>query len=364
MDHWFDTLSRSLGSHALTRRTVFSWSSRLGLAAGLGAFGRPSSSASAAPVAAVPATVGSVAAAPAAAASTCIVNDSYGVLKAVVTASSADAANPLTLTHTFIAEVGSGAAHSTLTITPGSATTVAPDDVVVRMAASTFSDQRGNAYTTLGKRFTGATARRAQFSTDGHSVEGIVDGRPTEPTPLAGDLRGIRFKDGGPLKPLTDTGPSGSTQGMQQAVGALLAQSRGQLGACTPDPKASHETSTCTQCQLTCRQSFIQCSMSAMQSSLAAGALAPGAYLGAASATCDRALQQCMQTCKSSGACCPDFCKGDAACCRSAWGCCPPTSTSPRTLSKAWPTCPRCGSPPWPAVKPSVTRSSPTRPGR
>jgi hypothetical protein len=351
MDHWFDTLTRNLNRQPLTRRTMISWTTKLGLAAGVGLLGRNTTIASAAPFA------GPVAA-PLLASSTCTVEDSYGVLKAVVTTASGDPTTPLMLTHTFIAEVGSGTSSSTLTVTPGPTTPVRREDLVLRFTMSTLANKRGHASAAFGRRYTGGDAQVGSFATDGRTLEGHVDGRATEPAPLGTDVKGLRFRDGQAHRPL-------QAPAIQQSVSALLAQSRGKLGSCSPDPKASPAVGTCSKCQLTCRQSWVDCSVSAAQSSLAAGTLAAGAYLGAASATCDAALQTCLSTCKSSGACCPDFCKGDAACCQSAWGCCPPSSGSTRPWSKAWPTCPRCGTPPWPAAaKPSAPRTTPVRPGR
>lgn len=356
MDHWFDTLTRNLNRQPLTRRTMISWTTKLGLAAGVGLLGRNTTVVEAAPVAAAPLAAVPLAAAPLAA-STCTVTDSYGMLKTVVTTASGDPATPLMLTHTFIAEVGSGTSSSTLLVTPGPTTPVRREDVVLRFTAATLANKRGHASTMFGKRYTGGDARGGSFETDGRTLEGQVDGRATEPAPLGSDVKGVRFKDGQTHRPL-------QAPTIQQSVTALLAQSRRQLGACSPDSKASPAVSTCSKCQLTCRQSWVDCSVSAAQSSLAAGTLAAGAYLGTASATCDAALQSCLATCKSSGACCPDFCKGDAACCQSAWGCCPPSSGSTRPWSKAWPTCPRCGTPPWPAAaKPSAPRTPPARPG-
>jgi hypothetical protein len=351
MDHWFDTLTRNLGRQPLDRRTMLSWSTRLAVAAGLGLLGRNTTPAQAAPAAAAPAV----------ASSACTVEDSYGVLKTVVTATSGDPAAPLTLTHTFISEVGSGSASASLSISPGTGGHVAPDDVVLRHWSLSHANQRSVAGTTLGRRYTGAAARGAYFETDGRTIQGAVDGRATTTIPLGTDTRGIGFKDGQPLKPLSDGAQA--TQA-QQAVAALLAAAKTQFDTCAPDPTSSKVVSTCSSCQLTCRQTWVDCSMSAAQASLAAGALAAGAYLTAASATCDRALQTCQSTCKSSGACCPDFCKGDAACCQSAWGCCPPSGTSQKQWSNAWPICPRCGTPPWPAVaKASPPQTTPVKQG-
>jgi hypothetical protein len=361
MDHWFDTLTRNLNRQPLTRRTMLSWTSKLGVAAGVGLLGRTTTTVGAAPVAAPEAAP---ALAPAFAPSACTVEDSYGVLKTIVTASSGDPATPLTLSHTFIAEAGSGSAFSTLTITPGQVTPVKREDLVLRFTSSTLANKRGHASTSFGRRYTGGDVRGGAFNTDGRTVQGNVDGRETVEAPLGTDHRGFRFKDGQASRPLAEGAQATQSQAVQQAVSALLTQSRSLLATCAPDSKASREVSTCTSCQLTCRQTWVQCSLAATQASLAAGALAPGAYLGAASATCDGALQSCVQTCKSSGACCPDYCKGNTECCQSAWGCCPPSSASVKPWSKAWPTCPRCGTPPWPAAaKPGAPRTTTVRPG-
>jgi hypothetical protein len=165
--------------------------------------------------------------------------------------------------------------------------------------------------------------------------------------------------------PWTEAPPAPGEQsglsGVQLAVNALLTHATTRLGACGPDPTASRETTRCTYCQLSCRDAWVRCSLQSVQSSLGAGPLAPVSYLGTATTTCDVALQQCFRSCKGSGACCPDHCQGDQTCCQTAWGCCPPSPHSTRTWSRSWPTCPRCGTPPWPVTR-AVTGPHPSPP--
>jgi hypothetical protein len=268
------------------------------------------------------------------------------LLKAVFTTSAGAAAAQLTYTHTFLAEVGSGASSSTMSVTSG---TSSPDDVepIMQVATTSSASQASTAFATFSEAYAGAGARWSQFSTDGRTVAGAVDGRGTEPSAVGSDVRVTKFKDGRPLAAFT-AGAGG------QAVAALVQQIKSQAGTCTPDAKAPAVLSRCTQCQLDCRAAYVPCSVAAVQSSLVHGGLAPSAYLSVANATCDSALQRCLQTCKSSGACCPDYCKGDAECCKSSWGCCPPSATADQSLSRAWPTCPRCGTPPWPTAQTST----------
>src|SRR5688500_1259075 len=104
MDHWFDDLTRTLSSGALSRRTMISWAARLGVAtAGAAILGRePAVARADGAVIAPGATV--VRAAPAA--TTCAVQDTYGVLTSIVSASVAasGSAPALSMTHRFIAE--------------------------------------------------------------------------------------------------------------------------------------------------------------------------------------------------------------------------------------------------------------------
>jgi hypothetical protein len=346
-DHWFDDLARRVAGHSLSRRSMLAWTARLGLTVvgaglvgrGSGIAGRDAGSADA------------VSAGPLAAPATCTVSDTYGVLNVTATASSTDPAAPMTFTHAFYAEVGSGYTMSTLTVTPGGAPGSArDDDVLVRLSTSSQADHVGTARATFGPRLTGAGVSHAQFSTDGRSGAGAVDGRGVTPVAVGTTVRAPGSADAG----------SGFVPSVQQGVTGLLRAVQTQPDGCAPDPTSSQPVATCTRCQLTCRGAWFDCSVGAVQSSLAAGVSAPSAYLGAASQTCDTALQQCMSTCKSGGACCPDFCQGDAACCQSAWGCCPPSPHSQQPWSQVWPTCPRCGTPPWPSSAPQSIDAGPT----
>ena len=326
MEHWFDDLTRRLARQPVDRRRMMSWSAKLGVAAaGFALLGRTPPAARAAP-------------ARAPAASTCTVEDSYGVLKAVVTTQSAGSSPPLTYTHTFVAEVGSGNVFSTVTVAQGSAPQVASDaSVILRMTTTSLRDRAGSASATFGPLYTGAGVRRAAFTTDGSTVSGVVDGRAVGAVPIGTDVRGSSLVENG----LAADSTSPLVPAVQRDVSALLQTVATQPSGCGTDPNATAVVSTCTRCQLDCREAWFTCSVGATQASLASGVLLSGAYLHTASTTCDAALQQCLQSCKSSGACCPDFCNGDPTCCASAWGCCPPSSHSRRVWSRAWPTCPR-----------------------
>jgi hypothetical protein len=321
---------------------LFSWGAKLGLAVmGAGLGGRSADSAEAAP------------AGQSTTPTACTVTDSYGVLRAVATSASVGLNPPLTFTHLFYAEVGSGVTTSTISITPGSSTTTtSAAEPVLRMSASASPSRVANAVATFGAAYTGAGVRRSAFSTDGKSISGTVDGQATQAVPLGSDVRNARISAVG--RPASAASAQAATPAAQ-AIGSLLQSVQAQPSTCGVDTRATAPVSSCTRCQLTCREAFFTCSINATQASLAAGILAPGGYLSATSGTCDAALQQCFASCKSSGTCCPDYCQGDAACCSSTWGCCPPSSHSQRTWSRSWPTCPRCGTPPWPAAQKSVT---------
>jgi hypothetical protein len=227
------------------------------------------------------------------------------------------------------------------------------DEPIVQVSTTSAASRTSTAFASFAAAYAGSDARWSQFGTDGQTVKGAVDGRPTEPASIGADVRTTKFKGGQaiaiPAAPGQD--PTGVTR---QAVRTLMQQIRSEAGSCVADPKAPKEIATCTTCQLTCRAAYVPCSVSAIHASLELGGLAPTSYLAVASATCDNALQRCLQTCKSSGACCPDFCKGDAACCRSSWGCCPP-SVSGDSSAPTWPTCTRCGTPPWAAAPAATT---------
>lgn len=405
MDHWFDGLTRKVGRKPLSRRSMFSWTAKLGLAvAGTSLAGhltspplakansllRTGTASSADAVPSLPAG-----AQPrmnsAASASGCQVEDTYGVYQSVAT-TAVDGTTPLTLTHRFLAEVGSGATSAVLTIVPGVMKNATPRvEPVLRMVVSSHPNRVASADATFGPLYTGASRRTSSFFTDGRTLKGIVDGRAAEPAQLGSDPRSIRFTDGQPADaasptptppatapspetpdgggsprsaariqgtpqpganerratPAAPAGPAAaSAAAMQRAVSNLMQQARSSLGTCAVTT-SNPATTRCTHCQTSCRDAWLQCSVAAIQSSLAAGTLAPTAYLTSASATCDAHLQQCFTTCKSSGGCCPDYCNGDAGCCQSAWGCCPPSPTRSQQWSAAWPTCPRCGTPPW-----------------
>ena len=388
MEHWFDTLTRNVARQPRTRRSALGWAARLGIAAtGVGLLGRfvPEAQASdmvAGAEAGVQSGVQTLAAAPVA--SSCSVEDTYGVLQSHFV-TSATGVVPMTLTHSFIAEVGSGMTSSLLTIVPGAIAGATPRvDATMRMSVSTAPSRAASADAFFAAQFTGTTPRRVAFATDGQTLKGTVDGKSTAPAALGTDANNLRFPDG---KPVIDSsaapvGPSPSSptttpqrrtqngtnengsgneqrispptgelspaqvQAVQRAMSGLLRQAAQEATTCASRANSADPTARCTTCQLSCRSAWVSCSVSATQASLAAGALAPSVYLAAASGTCDSALQQCFRTCKSSGACCPSHCNGDANCCQSAWGCCRPgqASTS-QTWSKAWPTCPRCGPP-------------------
>ena len=402
MEHWFDSLTRRLADQTVDRRTMFSWTAKLGLAAGIGLLGRGSAIASAAPTTAQSGT------------STCTVDDTYGVLRSVVTTSVSSPKNPLTITHQFYAEVGTDYSTSILTVMPASVT--APKsaaDVLVRLATTSTTKGGRSADAAFGPLYTGAGVRRASFRTDGRTLEGAIDAREIKPVPLGTPPKSLTFRDGqqpgldfdesrtrrvGPpapsqpnsrpensptptpsvrIAPWPNGNPSNAATSsptvapvspadsrrpteIEQAVKTALGSSRPKLSSCEPSPTLPPALATCTRCQLTCREAWLTCSLQAAESSLAAGPLAPLAYLNAAAATCDDALQQCFQTCKQSGACCPDYCKGNADCCASSWGCGPPSPYSRRAWSRAWPTCPRCGPPPWSeATAPMKRQTSP-----
>jgi hypothetical protein len=363
MGHWFDDLTRKTAKQFVSRRSMLSWTAKLGVAAaGAGLLGRTPLVASAAPAEpsatawAAPGTP----VVPTIPAGTCVVDDSYGVLRTVVTTSSDT--SKMTLTHTFMAEVASGNTFSSLIVK-------SPDDIVLRMVTSSLGTGPGRAHAIYGPAYTGAQARQTDFATDGKSLEGSVDGRALELATLGADFRTLKYKDGKPGNPET----SGAA-GVQQAVDAILLQARSQLASCVADKVTPRVVATCTECQLGCREAWLKCSVASSQSSLACGAHGPSCYLASANATCDAVLRRCFSGCKSSGACCPDFCKGEAGCCQSAWGCCPPAPDAVRPpaakgkgraapvlvaraqkdWSTAWPTCPRCG--------PPVTASAPTNP--
>jgi hypothetical protein len=356
VEHWFDTFTRGLGSRRLTRRGALGLWLKLCLAATMSLLARAVSSRSGGVASAAPAATALAASTP-----TCTVDDSYGVLTSVATATSSDPAMPLSLTHTFIAEVGSGTTHATLIVTPGAtpSTVTTSANSIVRMTTTSLPNRLSQASTRLGAAFTGDGVRTAGFSTDGVTVRGTVDGRPAEPVPVG--AAGRRLTPNGPSLP----GPSAVTgltprgEAVQRSVDALLAQATTQIGTCRPNPSSSPVVATCTSCQLTCRETWLSCAIPAIQSALKAGVHAPSNYLAIAQAACDAPLQQCLQTCKSSGACCPSFCNGDAACCQSAWGCCPPSSHSRRQWSRSWPTCPRCGTPPWTSATTTPVRPAP-----
>jgi len=362
MDHWFDNLTRKLATRqTVSRRAMLSWSAKASVAlSGAGLIGRTPTEAHAAvaeptgftatlaattmqpegfraPI--TPATPGT---------GGCVVDDSYGLLRTVV-AASVQGRVPLTLRHTFSAEVATGNAFSTITVkSPGQA-----DDLVLRLSTTALADRGGRAQTLLGRPFAGSAGRKdSSFYTDGTTVQGTVDARQTEAVPLASDVKGLRFKDGRPGDPDVALAPD-----LQQAIAALLTQARSQLGTCTPDASLPPAIAKCTKCQLDCRDAWLKCSIGSAQSSLAAGSLAAASYLASAGTNCDAVLQRCFQTCKSSGACCPDYCKGDAKCCDSSWGCCPPSPKADPSLSRAWPTCPRCG----PVTTAPEVKSAPPR---
>jgi hypothetical protein len=354
VEHWFDSFTRDLGSQRLTRRGLLSLSVKLALAAGASLVGRAASPLGVETASAAPLGLPALAADPA-----CTVEDSYGVLKSIATATSTDPTAPLTLSHTFIAEVGSGMTVATLAVTPGTAATAASaHDVIVRMTTSSQPNRAGQATATLGAAFTGDVVRRSSFSTDGTTIRGGVDGRPVQPSTTSPNEQRLTPNGPTPVAPSTpieSTGLTPRAAAMQQAVEGLLTQARSQIGTCSPRSDTSPVVATCTRCQLSCRETWLTCAIPVVQSSLRAGVLAPSAYLEAAQAACDAPLHTCLSTCKSSGACCPDFCKGNAECCKSAWGCCPPSSHSQRQWSRTWPTCPRCGAPPWTTATTPIT---------
>jgi hypothetical protein len=361
MTHWFDDLTRTFSRQPLSRRSMLFWTVRLGLAsAGAGLLGGNRSTASALGMGLGTGEAldpSGASRAVASAGSTCTVNDSYGVLQARVSvpASSSAATVPLTLTHSFVAEVATGNVLSTLTITADGAagaaghpvtdgvTTAGPGtDVVLRMSANSLADHTGRTDVTFGSLYTGGAVSRSSSATDGRVTTGFADGRPLAPAPLGASAQGARFTDGAPAGQAAAV-----ASGMQQAVGDLLQQWQVQAATCATDPQASPVVAACTICQMDCREVWVRCSVGAIDSSLGCGTLASTCYLGSANPTCDAALQVCFQTCKSSGACCPDYCHGDAACCQTSWGCCPPSTHSQHAWSRSWPTCPRCGAPPW-----------------
>jgi hypothetical protein len=339
MERWFDDLTRKLASQPLTRRGMVSWSTKVAAAvAGAGIVGRQAAVADAAMIQEEHGAVGLLEAPRGLemgvrqAASTCKVDDSYGVLRSDFSLSSAGAKVPLTLSHAFVAEVATGTTFSTMTVKAGA-------EVVRRMTATSLASGRSSATSNHGARYTGAKGVR--FTTDGSTVEGIVDNRLTEPGPLTTEPTGLRFKDGKPERPSLL-----ATADLDQSVNDLLRQALAQSIACQPDDKAPKPVTACTVRQLSCREAWVKCSLAAAQSSLSCGPFASLCYVKTAAATCDSALQRCYRDAKSSGACCPDYCKGDAGCCQTAWGCCPPsgqTSVGGQPVSKAWPTCPRCG---------------------
>jgi hypothetical protein len=348
MEHWFDDLTRRIGKQPMSRRGMVSLTARLGaVVAGTSLFGREATAISAAEVTAAPSAVGVLQAG----ASTCKVDDSYGLLKTEFSVSSAGGRAPLTLSHSFSAEVATGNTFSTLTVRSG-------NEVIRKLSTMAVAGGVGAATTSQGARYTGS--KSSFFRTDGATVQGIVDDRLTEPAQLAADVSTLRFKDGKPDRPALQAAPD-----LDQQVTELLRQSQARLVRCQPDSKAPKRISACTQRQLDCREAWVRCSLAAAHSSLACGPLASVCYLKTVNATCDRAIQQCFTTAKSSGACCPEYCKGDSTCCQTSWGCCPSSSQTKidgKAVSKAWPTCPRCG-PLTAPVTPYPSPKPPRKPG-
>ena len=353
MEHWFDGLTRRFAHEPQSRRAMLAWTAKLGLAvAGGGLFGRNPSVASALGAQDFGAsTLGARALGAAQAGPSCTAEDTYGVLKSVLSTTSADPQESFTVSHTFLAEVGSGMTSSTLLVTSG-------DELIRRTSTTSSPSGIASVSTVYGPRY--AAVPGAHFTTDGRTVRASFDGRPTVTVPLATEFRGRKFGDvdvapnrtGVPSRRgaaadsnTSTTAVARTAPGLDKLMTRVLQDVRTQPATCPVSRQAARVVSACTSCQLGCRDAWLNCSLEAMQASLACGSFESACYLKAVATTCDPILQTCFRTCKSSGTCCPDYCIGDAACCQSAWGCCPPSSHSSRVWSRSWPTCPRCGPP-------------------